>query len=151
MHDKVNPPGEVSLEMIHKFWETVPYVWHFIRAHIALEMRESFNLTHEQFHILRRIHRGRTSVSDLAEAKHTSRPAASRAVDGLVEKGLVTRTRNPADRRNIHLALSAEGADTLQAIVEKLTVWMQEKLSVLEEDELKNCIRSMEALHKAFH
>jgi hypothetical protein len=39
----------------------------------------------------------------------------------------------------------------LKTIFEYVTAWMSEKLAVLEEDELKNIITSMDALHRAFH
>lgn len=142
---------DLLTQTMQQFWETVPHLWHHIRARIAREARESFSLTPQQFHILRRIHKGHTSVSGLAEAKHISRPAVSRAVDTLVEKGLVVRTQNPEDRRHIHLGLTPEGEAMLKAIFDEVTAWMREKLSVLEEDELKDIIESMGALHRAFH
>ena len=151
MKDHFTPSDDLLTKTIHQFWETVPPLWHHIRARISQEARESFKLTHQQFHILRRIHKGWTSVSGLAEAKHISRPAASRTVDVLVEKGLVTRTQNTEDRRHIYLALTPEGEATLKAIFEHVTAWMSEKLGVLEENELQDIITSMDALHRAFH
>ncbi len=151
MQNHFTSSNDLLTETMHQFWETVPPLWHHIRSRIAQQARDSFKLTHEQFHILRRIHKGQSSVSDLAEAKHISRPAASRAVDMLVEKGLVMRTQNPQDRRNVHLTLTSEGEATLKTIFEYVTAWMSEKLAVLEEDELKNIITSMYALHRVFH
>lgn len=41
------------------------------------------------------------SVSELADTLKVSRPAVSRAVNMLVNHGLVTRTDDPADRRRV--------------------------------------------------
>ncbi len=56
-------------------------------------------------------------VSDLAEVFGGSLPAMSRAVDGLVKKGLATRVEDPADRRVRLVRITAEGKD----LVEELT------------------------------
>ncbi|HEY2479123.1 MAG TPA: MarR family transcriptional regulator [Solirubrobacterales bacterium] len=50
-------------------------------------------------------------VSDLAEAFGASLPAVSRAVDGLVKKGLATRVEDPTDRRVRLVWITAEGRE----------------------------------------
>jgi DNA-binding MarR family transcriptional regulator len=138
-------------QTIDSFWATIPPVWHHIRARIGQKAGEEFNLTHEQFHILRRIRQGHMNLSELAQTKHISRPAASRAVDALVERGLVSRIPNPGDRRHVILTLTSEGEATLERIFEGISNWMAEQLSGLEEAELQRIIDGLEALHRAFH
>jgi DNA-binding MarR family transcriptional regulator len=135
---------------IDEFWETFPSIWHGIRARIREVAVEEFDITVEQFHILRRIHKGRDSVSKLAEAKHISRPAISRAVDVMANKGLVARNRDSHDRRNVKLTLTEEGSTLLEAIFGKNRAWMASKLSTLEEAEIKTIRGAMTALSKAF-
>jgi DNA-binding MarR family transcriptional regulator len=135
---------------IEEFWETFPSLWHSIRARIRKVATEEFNITVEQFHILRRIHKGSDSVSKLADAKQISRPAISRVVDVMVNKGLVTRSQDPADRRYVRLALTNEGKTLLEAIFGKNRDWMAGRLASLEEDELKTIRVAMMALSKAF-
>ena len=137
-------------QTVEKFWEFFPPVWHTVRAHIRHEATENFNITVSQFHILRRIRQGVDSVSKLAEAKHTSRPAVSRVVDVLVNKGLVARTQNPADRRNVQLSLTEEGADLMENLFSNTRDWMAEKLNVLSEDELAAIMTAGDALQQAF-
>ncbi len=60
-------------------------------------------------------------VSDLAEAFGVSVPSMSRAVDGLVRKGLATRVEDPDDRRVRRVAITAEG----EALVDTLIVVRQ--------------------------
>ena len=144
----INSPPEQ--QVIDKFWEFFPPVWHAVRAYIHHEADENSDITVGQFHILRRIRHGTNSVSKLADDKHTSRPAISRAVDVLVNKGLVTRTQNPADRRNVQLSLTEEGQSLMEAIFNNTRQWMAEKLTVLNEDEFKAILVAGDALKRAF-
>jgi DNA-binding MarR family transcriptional regulator len=54
-------------------------------------------------------------LSDLADRLGVSPPTASRAVDGLVEHGLLERRPDPDDRRAVRITLTVEG----RAIVEE--------------------------------
>jgi DNA-binding MarR family transcriptional regulator len=148
---KTHPGTDELLKFtIDEFWETFPSLWHSIRARIREVATEEFNITVEQFHILRRIHKGSDSVSMLAEAKQISRPAISRVVDVMVNKGLVTRNQDPSDRRYVRLSLTDEGNTLLEAIFGKNRDWMAGKLASLEEDELKTIRVAMLALSRAF-
>jgi DNA-binding MarR family transcriptional regulator len=138
------------MQAIDKFWEFFPPVWHTVRAHIHQQAVENFDITVVQFHILRRIRKGTDSVSKLADDRHTSRPAISRAVDVLVKKGLVLRTQNPEDRRNIQLSLTDGGAALLEALFNNTRQWMAEELSVLNDDELHSILLAGDALQLAF-
>ena len=48
-------------------------------------------------------------IQELAESLGASMPSLSRAVDGLVRKGLVTRSEDPDDRRRRRVALTEAG------------------------------------------
>ena len=143
----ISPPEQHAIE---KFWEFFPPVWQTIKAYIRHEATENFNITVGQFHILRRIRHGIDSVSKLADDRHTSRPAISRAVDVLVNKGLVVRTQNPADRRNLRLSLTDKGQSLIEALFNNTRLWMTEKLSVLGDDELEAILVAGDAMKRAF-
>lgn len=135
---------------IDKFWEFFPPVWHTVRAHIHHEAAENFEITVGQFHILRRIRNGIDSVSKLADDRHTTRPAISRVVDVLVNKGLVTRTPNPDDRRNVQLSLTPEGQELMSVLFSNTRYWMGEKMAGLSEAELEAIFVAGDALKRAF-
>ena len=137
-------------QAIDDFWEFFPPVWHVVRAHIHQEAVENFGITVVQFHILRRIRKGIDSVSKLADDRHTSRPAISRAVDVLVNKGLVIRRQNPADRRNVPLSLTEEGESLLEALFGNTRQWMAEKLSILSAEEMEAIQVAGDGLKRAF-
>ena len=91
---------------IEAFWSTIPPVWNRVRGNVRAIALENFDISVEQFHILRHIRRGLSSVSELAEVKQISRSAVSQAVDILVARGLICRRQNALDRRNIPLELT---------------------------------------------
>src|SRR5512138_1764909 len=94
---------DLQEQTIDRFWETVPPVWNFVRTHLRGTATGKFDITVEQFHVLRFVRRGPNSMSELATAKNISRPAISQAVDVLVRKGLLTRVQSTTDRRVVEL------------------------------------------------
>ena len=56
-------------------------------------------------------------VGDLAEVFGVSVPSMSRAVDGLVKKGLATRVEDPDDRRVRQVKITASGQDLVETLV----------------------------------
>lgn len=135
---------------IEKFWETIPPAWHATRATIRKVAAENFHLTVEQFQVLRRIRRGVDSVSALAEANRTSRSSVSKAVEALVRRGLVSRSQNAADRRQVPLALTAEGERVLAVIFDEAERWLAGKFQPLDQQELDQALAGMSILQKVF-
>ena len=135
---------------IDRFWETVPPVWNKVRGNVRCIATEYFEITLDQFHILRHIRKGRGSVSELAEIQQISRPAISQAVDILVDKGLVSRTTDAEDRRYIRLELTPTGNDLLNTIFKQNRRWMMEKMAGLSPDEIDSIVHGLEILKKTF-
>ncbi len=135
-------------QAIDRFWETVPPVWNTVRSHIRATATAKFDITVEQFHVLRFVRRGPNSMSELATAKNISRPAISQAVDVLVKKGFLTRVPSTTDRRVIELALTEAGNALLDTVFKENRVWMKERMNKLTPDELETIGKAMEALKK---
>ena len=135
---------------IEAFWATIPPVWNRIKGNVRAIAVENFDISVEQFHILRHIRRGLTSVSELAEVKQISRSAISQAVDILVERGLICRRQNSQDRRNIPLELTDSGDKLLDTIWEKNRAWMKSRMISLTEQDLNTLTCAMEILSRTF-
>lgn len=133
---------------LDKFWETVPPLWGYVRAHIRAVATEDFDISVEQFHILRFIRRGHGSVSELADVRNISRPAISQGVDALVNKGLVSRTQSREDRRYVNLELTPQGNALLDSVFQNTREWMKAILGSFSREELELAIRGMEVLNK---
>jgi DNA-binding MarR family transcriptional regulator len=150
MDESQAPISEEVQQAIDRFWAVFPSVWHQVRAHIHHEVVYDAVITVSQFHLLRRIHQGVDSVSELASAGHISLPAISRMVDVLANKGLVSRAQDPQDRRRVRLALTDKGENLLKTTFGDTHHWMSDKLAALDADELETIVQGMEALKKAF-
>jgi DNA-binding MarR family transcriptional regulator len=136
--------------LIDKFWESVPPAWRQTRSQIRRIAIEKFQMTEEQFQVLRRIRKGSASVSALAEASQTSRSAVSKAVDALVRRGLVTRSQDPEDRRNVPLALTNEGQRVMAGVYDETEQWLSARFTRLTAEETESLLQGMESLRKAF-
>lgn len=79
------------------------------------------------------------TVGDLAERLQVRHHSAVGLVNRLVSKGLVVRRQNGADRRQVHLALTARGDKTL------------EKLSAANKEQLRRVGPHIELLLKRLH
>ncbi len=144
------PNSSSNSILIDKFWESIPPAWRQTRNQIRHIAVEKYQMTEEQFQVLRRIRKGSASVSALADASMTSRSAVSKAVDALVRRALVTRSQDPTDRRNIPLALTAEGQRVMAGIYDETERWLSTRFDCFSQDELDTLLLGMEILQKAF-
>lgn len=135
-------------QAIDCFWETVPPVWNTVRSHIRATATAKFDITVEQFHVLRYVRRGPGSMSELATAKNISRPAISQAVEVLVKKGLLTRVQSTQDRRYVELALTEAGNNLLDTVFRETRVWMKERMRAFTVDELETMTKAMNVMKK---
>jgi len=94
--------------------EAVPVIIGFIRSEIR--SHRGADLSVPQFRTLALLSRSQgASLSVVAEFLGLSLPATSRLVNGLVEKGLVTRQISDGNRRQVALSVSARGRATWDA------------------------------------
>jgi DNA-binding MarR family transcriptional regulator len=143
--------NDLLFQTVDQVINTLPGVWDRIRSNLRADAISNFGITLDQFHILRHIRKGCTSVAVLAEKKQISRPAVSQAVEVLVRKGLVTRQANPADRRSARLELTPYAREVMDANFEKNLLWMKDKMKGLTPDELDQVRQAMEILRKTFN
>lgn len=137
-------------DLLATFWQTFPPIWHATRSLTHQTAIEEFGITAAQFHTLRRIWEGKTSVSALANCMHLSRPNISRSVDELVNMGLVVRQPEAADRRVISLSISSQGQALVANMLETIGAKMKSRLARLEIKETKAIASALTALQKAF-
>jgi len=133
---------------IDRFWETVPPLWNAVRSHIRAAATANFDITVEQFHILRFVRKGTESMSELAAARNISRPAMSQAVEVLVKRGLLTRIQSAQDRRYVELALTGAGNQLLDTVFQDTREWMKERMRGLTAGELETIATAMHVMNK---
>jgi DNA-binding MarR family transcriptional regulator len=72
------------------------------------------------------------TLSELAEALYITPSTASRTVEEMVRKGLVSRAEDPADRRAVRLGLTPTGRALFEALQQHL---VQRQLTILQQIE----------------
>lgn len=99
----------------HKAVVNISYTYGWLNNILRCQF-ERYNLTSQQFNILR-ILRGQypnpATVNLLKERMLDKMSDASRIVDRLVQKGLVSRCTNNKDRRAVDIRISDEGLEIL--------------------------------------
>jgi DNA-binding MarR family transcriptional regulator len=77
-------------------------------------------------------------------------PSASKLVDGLIVRGLMSREEHPADRRRVRLTITRRGLSVLRASRTETLTYLSEKLKDVGEDEREVIVRAMETLRTVF-
>jgi DNA-binding MarR family transcriptional regulator len=148
------PPRLASEELLEqavdRIWETVPPVWHKMRANVRGIARDRFGISVQQFRVLRHVGRGVRSASEIASLSQMSRPAVSQCVDALVAKGLITRHPSATDRRCIELEVTPQGREMLEAIFGESRRWMLKQLATVDPELIGHILPAMQALKDAF-
>jgi DNA-binding MarR family transcriptional regulator len=92
-------------------------------------------LTHEEFKVLLALHAETRSHGALSRELMVSTGAMTNRLDKLERGGLVSRERDPADRRGVLLALTDEGRERLHAAIDYAAAEERDLLGALSEGE----------------
>jgi DNA-binding MarR family transcriptional regulator len=86
------------------------------------------------------------SIKDIADGLGLSLPATSRAVDGLLKKGLVTRTEAEHDRRIKQIALTPAGREITRRLFELRIAGIREFVASLDPADRKRLATTLEPI-----
>jgi DNA-binding MarR family transcriptional regulator len=117
-------------DLLHAFWAHVMRV----SGPGFLQELDDHQLSLTQLkalHVLQA--RGEVSVKQLGECLHLSLPASSRAVDGLVNRGLVERFECAADRRSRLVRLADPGRGVLERVTQARLAGFGQFVETLED------------------
>ena len=108
-------------------------------ACMRISRRVRFESTHvvapHQFSVLCRLEDTPRTPGELAEIEKVSAPSMTRTVAGLVERGLVERTGDPDDKRQVILSLTGDATTLLREIRRQRDAWMSVRLGHLTPEE----------------
>ncbi len=99
---------------------------------------KQYGLSQEQYNvlrILRGLHPETSTVLNIQERMMDKMSNASRLVDKLEAKKLLTRTQSPTDRRQVEILITQEGLDLLKLIDEPVGM-LEKRLNDIPEKEL---------------
>jgi DNA-binding MarR family transcriptional regulator len=86
------------------------------------------------------------SIGSIGEELGISLPAASRAIDGLLKRGLVTRTEDPDDRRTKLIALTEQGRAITRRLLELRVAGIQDFIDSLDPDDRRRLAEVLEPI-----
>lgn len=136
-------------ECAARVMEVVPLVMRWIRS--DMQGRRMPGLSIPQFRTLLFLERNPgTSLSNLAEHLGLSLPSASKTIDRLVERKLVSRTLLPNDRRYVSLKVTAKGQMRLQATRRGTEARLTGMLSGVPPEQLAAVAQVMDTLRLIF-
>jgi DNA-binding MarR family transcriptional regulator len=95
------------------------------------------------------VNKGSTNFRKLAEALGVTPSNVTGIIDRLEEQGLVRRTQNPEDRREVTLQATDEGEALVSDLKEAGMKQMTQILFLLSAEELSSLIRGLSAFIKA--
>jgi DNA-binding MarR family transcriptional regulator len=95
------------------------------------------------------VNRGSTNFRRLAEALKVTPSNVTGIIDRLEEQGLVSRTQNPEDRREMTLQATGKGRALVSDLEGAGVKQMSRILSLLSVDELSSLVRGLSAFIKA--
>jgi DNA-binding MarR family transcriptional regulator len=108
-------------------------------ACMRISRRVRFESAHEvpphQFSVLVRLEEAPRTPGELADIERVSPPSMTRTVAALVERGLVARTADPSDGRQVILSLTPEAKRLLKEIRRRRDQWMTVRMKGLSPDE----------------
>jgi DNA-binding MarR family transcriptional regulator len=108
---QIDPAVEAIVNQIHE-----------ANRALTAEMRESLahvGLTMEEFKVLMELRAGSRTHGALSKHLEVSTGAMTNRLDKLEREGLVSRARDPNDRRGVLLSLTAAGSERLDAYIDR--------------------------------
>ena len=95
-----------------------------------------------QFSVMARLEDNALTPRELAAIECVSPPSMTRTVAGLVERGLVNRTDDPLDGRQVFISLTAQGVSLLSETRRRRDAWMASRLKGISADEREVLVKA---------
>lgn len=138
-----------SQQVASEVLDVIPAVMRTIRKN--LRAQRDPDLTLPEFRGLAFINRNPgCALNELAEHVGLEAPSASKLVEHLVQRGLVKREPDPADRRRVRLQLLARGQRSVNTAFEHTREFLAEQLAHLSDAEGLKVMQAMQILRQAF-
>jgi DNA-binding MarR family transcriptional regulator len=90
------------------------------------------------------------NLSELAEKQAVSLPTMSNSISTLVERGWVTRTRAPHDRRMVMVELTPAGRTVLEDMMRSAAAGVGQILNSLSQEECDQLLAGLDVLRDCF-
>ena len=92
-------------------------------------------ITPGQYTVLAHLDTEPQTLRQLAEREHVQAPSMTRIVNALTEQGFVSRSPDPADGRQIQIAITPAGEEVLAEARSQRTAWLAQRVAGLSEED----------------
>lgn len=117
----------------------------------AADLRHSEHcLVPAHFRVLGMLSHRAWTLSELAEIQAVSLPTMSSTITTLEERGWVTRTRPPDDRRVVRVELTAEGQRVIEQTHQHAEERLAQLLAPLPQEDREQLLKGLEILRTVF-
>jgi DNA-binding MarR family transcriptional regulator len=111
------PAGHGEYECA-RAWSALTAAHARVAGRLATALARRCGLTINDFEILLRLeHEGSLRLGELSPAVPLTQPALSRAVARLADRGCLSRSGDPRDRRGVRITIAPAGRDLLRAAI----------------------------------
>jgi DNA-binding MarR family transcriptional regulator len=111
--------------------------------------KSDHELSDSQFSVLALLdRRGPLTPRALAELERVQPPSMTRTLSALLERGLVDRIADPADRRQAFIQLTGDGSVAVQETRKQRDVWLARRLADLDPKERAVLAEAAEILRR---
>ena len=136
---------QVVTEIVENLFASMPV---FYRKLIT-DVNENLEISHNHFAVLGMLSRGGTlPVSEIGKRLWISRPQMTAVIDKLVALNLATRQPDEADRRVIHIVITAAGHAVLQQCRQTMHAVIADKLGGLSAPDLETLAASLKQINQ---
>lgn len=105
------------------------------------------DLTSDQYYLLQHImQQGPRTSSELAETFKVVKSSITAIVTRLVDRGLIERTRNESDRREVYLSLTERGRQIAEQVDHRISETVGVYLGHFKEEEIETVLSGFERL-----
>jgi DNA-binding MarR family transcriptional regulator len=143
----VPPTGEAQCAAV--LIDVVPLIMRAIRE--EMRSHRAADLSVPQFRVLMFLNRRQeATLSQVAEHLGVTLPSASRMVDGLANRKLLTRRISASDRRYVSLAVTGRGRSRVESTHRAAQLRLAEMLGTLPAEERRAVVQVMDVLRPIF-
>ncbi len=141
--------GEQSLQNVTNIEKHLRKVDYIIRRK-GREILADFDITVPQFTALQiLINRGNMTIGELSQKMDLACSTITDLIDRMEKSKLVVRQRDENDRRVVRIKVLDKGYDILEQVMKKRIGFLDEKLSVLSNEEKASLDKGLESLYGA--
>lgn len=133
----------------HDLWNTIMHIIHSFRSGSVL--KEDIELSFPQSLLLLKLNEaGTISMSELSRRLQITQGVATRMVDRLLEKGMVERERDKADRRVVLVSTSRKGKKLAEDMERVNKMKIKELFQTVSSKEREDFLKFLKGLEQQF-